>query len=101
MLHNEHFRKADESYEIRHDNIGNAIHVFITDGEAIVFPTLFDFFSYCYLGRPNIERFYLEERLLDNLYSFEEYQYYKLKEIAEKINSGEIPSPPDEAYTII
>ena len=43
MVHIEHLRKADESYEIRHDNRGNAIHVYVTDSEAIVFRTLNDF----------------------------------------------------------
>ena len=45
MLHNEHLRKADELYEIRHDNNGNAIHIFIKDGEAIIFQNLDDFIS--------------------------------------------------------
>lgn len=34
MLHNEHLSKADELYEVRHDEKGNVIHVFIKDGEA-------------------------------------------------------------------
>lgn len=100
MLHNEHLAKADESYEIRHDSAGNVIHVYIKDGEAIVFPTLDDFVMYIYIGK-EVERFYLNENELSNLYSFDEYNYYRLKKIAESISNGEIPPPPNEAYTII
>jgi hypothetical protein len=102
MLHNEHLRKADELYEVRHDNDGNAIHIFIKDGEAIIFPTLWDLISHqCYNGIPEVERFYLDEEELINLYSFEVYDYYSLKEIAKKITDGEIPPPPVEENSII
>jgi hypothetical protein len=82
-LHNEHLRKADESYEIRHDNNGNAIHVFIKDGEAIVFPTLWDLIRYEYLGDSYVERFYLNEHELTNLYGSSDYSYYRLKQYHE------------------
>lgn len=85
MLHNEHLRRADESYEIRHDHNGNAIHLFIKDGEAIVFPSLHDFIAYLYLGDSNIERFYISESSLGDLYNSKDYSYYELKKIAEKI----------------
>jgi len=101
MLHNEHLRKADELYEVRHDNNGNAIHIFIKDGEAIVFQNLNDFVFYNYFGSPDIERFYLDEEELINLYSFEVYDYYSLKEIAKKIIAGEIPPPPSEENHVI
>lgn len=78
MLHNEHLVKADELYEIRHDSNGNAIHVFIKDGEAIVFPTLWDFIKYEILGDANVERFYLGEHELVNLYGIDEYNYHRL-----------------------
>lgn len=99
MLHNEHLRKADELYEIRHDNNGNAIHVFIKDGEAIVFPTLDDFIMYEYFGNHFVERFYINEHELVNLYGFEDYNYYSLKAIAEKMN--ELPPPPQEVNIVI
>jgi hypothetical protein len=101
MLHNEHLRKADELYEVRHDNDGNAIHIFIKDGEAIVFQNLNDFVFYIYLSYPDIERFYLDEEELINLYSFEVYDYYSLKEIAKKITADEIPPPPSEENCVI
>ena len=99
MLHNEHLRKADELYEVRHDNKGNAIHVYIKDGEAIVFPTLNDFIFKVYFGTPIVERFYLAEHQLESLYAFDDYNYYSLKAIAEKMN--ELPPPPSEVNIII
>ncbi len=80
MLHNEHLSKADESYEIRHDNNGNVIHVYIKDGEAIIFPTLHDFVMRVYYGQ-EVERFYLEEESLDALYDESAYDYYTLKSL--------------------
>lgn len=78
MLHNEHLRKADETYEIRHDHNGNAIHVLIKDGEAIIFPTLHDLVGRIYFGLDS-ERFYLKEEDLGEMYSESEYNYYELK----------------------
>jgi hypothetical protein len=98
MLHNEHLAKADESYEIRHDNNGNVIHVFTKDGEAIVFPTLNDFVLRIYFGA-EVERFYIADDDLSKLYDFDDYNYYSLKAIAEKMN--ELPPPPSEVNIII
>lgn len=78
MLHNEHLRKADELYEIRHDNNGNVIHVFIKDGEVIIFPTLHDLVSRVYFGLDS-ERFYINEDELWYLYEQSNYNYYDLK----------------------
>lgn len=86
-LHNEHLAKADESYEVRHDNNGNAIHVFIKDGEARVFPTLWDLIRYEYLGDSYVERFYLNEHELTNLYGSPDYSYYRLKLYHKKMQS--------------
>jgi hypothetical protein len=80
MIHNEHLTKADELYEIRHDNNGNAIHVFIKDGEAIIFPTLHDLVQRIYFGK-EVERFYLEEESLEAMYNKNVYNYYELKSI--------------------
>jgi hypothetical protein len=101
MLHNEHLRKADELYEVRHDDNGNAIHVFIKDGEAIVFQNLNDFVFYNYFGSPDIERFYLDEEQLARLYIYDIYDYYSLKEIAEKIVDDQLPPPPSEINIVI
>jgi hypothetical protein len=78
MIHNEHLQKADELYEVRHDNNGNAIHVYIKDGEAIIFPSLHDFVMRVYYGQ-EVERFYLEEDSLDAMYDESAYDYYTLK----------------------
>jgi hypothetical protein len=86
MLHNEMLRKADESYEIRHDHHGNAIHVYIKDGDAIVFPSLWDLIQYEFMGGSNIERFYVAEEQLSDLYDSESYSYYTLKEFAQRVN---------------
>lgn len=83
MLHNEHLRKADESYEIRHDDKGNVIHVYYTDGEALIFPTLHDLVRWVYFSEDS-ERFYCSEEFLSELYSHESYEYYTLKKYATK-----------------
>ena len=80
MLHNEHLRKADELYEIRHDNKGNAIHVYIKDGEAIIFPTLHDLVRCVYFGENNVDRLYILESELEALYQSESYMFYDLKD---------------------
>ena len=85
MLHNEHLRKADETYECRHDDSGDAIHVLIKDGEAIVFPTLNDLVKRVYFGK-EVERFYCSEKFLADLYESESYDYYTLKEFSERAN---------------
>jgi ribosomal protein S19 len=78
MTHNEHLRKADELYEVRHDNNGNAIHVYIKDGEAIIFPSLHDFVTRIYYGQ-EVERFYVKEEALFDMYTENAYDYYTLK----------------------
>jgi hypothetical protein len=79
MLHNEHFDKADRSWEVRHDDNGNAIHVLYKDGEAIVFPTAYDLARYHFTGDSSIERFYLDEDQLGELYECKKYDYYSVK----------------------
>ena len=96
MVHNEHLRKADELYEVRHDNNGNAIHVYIKDGQAVVFPTLDDLVRRVYFGE-DTERFYCSEDLLFELYEgtgknpidlleSKSYDYYTLKGLREALN---------------
>lgn len=78
MLHNEHLRKADESYEIRHDNNGNAIHVYIKDGEAVIFPCLHDLIRYVYFGDTSVDKAYTIEENLDKIYESGHYNFYSL-----------------------
>ena len=86
MLHNEHLRKANETYECRHDGNGNAIHLLITRTTAVIFPTLDDLVKQVYLGE-EVERFYCAKEFLNDLYESESYSYYTLKEFIERVNS--------------
>lgn len=87
MLHNEHLRKADESYEVRHDNNGNAIHVYIKDGEAIIFQNLHDFVLYVYFGEAGIDRYYIDEEDLSKLYDCPAYDFYNLRPVLRRLTS--------------
>jgi hypothetical protein len=80
MLHNEHLRKADELYEVRHDGDGNAIHVYIKDGEAVIFPSLNDLVKCIYFGDNHVDRLYILESELEALYNSESYSFYDLKD---------------------
>lgn len=80
MLHNEHLRKADETYEVRHDDNGNAIHIIIKDGSAVVYSELNDLIKHQYFGK-DTERFYVAEADLDSLYNSRYYNYYILKKL--------------------
>lgn len=85
MLHSEHLRKADETYEIRHDGSDNAIHIVIKDGDAVIYPTLHDMIAHQYFGQDS-ERFYVSEDDIDTLYDSEKYNYYDLRKIAYDID---------------
>lgn len=67
--HNEHLRKGDELYEVIHNNSGEALHIFIKDGEAIVFCCLDDLVSYEYLGENIPRRMYASEEETTELYN--------------------------------
>jgi hypothetical protein len=97
MIHAEHLRKADESYAIRHDNKGNAVHEYRKDGYYIIFPTLDDFARYVYLGDESAERFYIEEQDLNELYESDVYEYHALRSLANMIEGRR----KEELYTII
>jgi hypothetical protein len=78
MIHNEHFDKADRTYEVRHDNNGAAIHVLIKDGEAIIYPTLHDLYLHFNSG-VQVERMYVSEEDLGDIYELDVYDYYRIK----------------------
>jgi len=69
--------RADMLYECRTDG-KHQIHVIIKDGEAVVYPTLIDMISHQYLGDENVNRFYLTEYELEDLYGQEIYEFLKL-----------------------
>jgi len=78
MIFNEHLRRADESYELRFNSKGEAIHVHIKDGIATIFPTLDDMIRWAYFGEQT-ERFTWAEYFLDLIYDLKEYSYYEIK----------------------
>jgi hypothetical protein len=67
-IHNEHLRKADESYELVHNEKGAALHVYIKDGDAIIFDCLDDFVRHVYMGVPSVPRQYASEDELETYY---------------------------------
>lgn len=70
----EHFGKADTSIEIVELGSSN-ITVIHKDGEAIVFPSIYDSFLYEDTGDNVIERFYCYEEQLEFIYNnFTSYQ---------------------------
>lgn len=80
MLHNENLKRADDLYEVRHDNNGNAIHTYIKDGEATIYPNLMNMIDHQFLGDvEKSERFYCLEKDLEFLYESDKYNYYELK----------------------
>ena len=85
MIHTEHLRKADESYAIRHDNKGNAVHEYRRGYYYYIFPTLDDFARYVYLGDQTADRFPVQEEDLNELYESDVYEYFALRKLAENI----------------
>jgi hypothetical protein len=79
MTHNEHLRKADETYEVRHDNCGNAIQVYIKDGYAKIFGSLDDFINYVYGIDETREYIEVEEGMLDAIYETQAYTLHQVK----------------------
>jgi hypothetical protein len=77
MIHQEHLRKADELYELQHDNNGNAIHVYIKDGEARVFPCLDTLIRHVYLSE-DVTMVVMPEEELDKVYASSKYNFYEL-----------------------
>jgi len=79
MIHNEHLRKADETYEVRHDNCDNAIHVYIKDGYAKIFGSLDDFINYVYGIDESREYLEVEEQMLESIYETDAYTLNQVK----------------------
>tara|TARA_R110000868_G_scaffold69854_4_gene205849 strand:- start:50 stop:529 length:480 start_codon:yes stop_codon:yes gene_type:complete len=79
MTHNEHLRKADETYEVRHDNCDNAIHVYIKDGYAKIFGSLDDFINYIYGIDSKREYIEVDEHMLEAIYDTDAYTLNQVK----------------------
>ena len=86
MIHTEHLRKADESWEIIHDNEGNAIHFYHKDGTLMMFPTLDDLIKRIYLGDMTAQYTHIDLENYENdpdialacLHDYNIYNYYEL-----------------------
>lgn len=94
MTHNEHLRKADELYEVRHDNCGNALHVYIKDGYAKIFGSLDDFIKYVYNDDVYIDFIEVDEETLESIYETQAYTLHQVKNyIISKQTSDEFIYP--------
>jgi hypothetical protein len=85
MIHFEYLRKDDEMYEVRHDNCGNAIHVYVSEGEAVIFPTLNDLVRYVYLNENVIDKCTVYEGALPGIYDSGRYDYNSVKNLANTL----------------
>lgn len=69
----EHFGRADRTVEIVQLSDSD-ISVYHIDGEAIIFPSIYEMFEYHKTGSNAIQRFYCDEAQLDFVYSnFKDY----------------------------
>jgi hypothetical protein len=94
MTHNEHLRKADELYEVRHDNCGNALHVYIKDGYAKIFGSLNDFIRYIYKDDVYIDFIEVAEEMLESIYETQAYTLHQVKNfVISKQESDEFIYP--------
>lgn len=79
MVINEHFFRADVSFELATDG-GNTLYVKIKDGEAIIFNSLQDFVSYCVIASDDrIPRIYVDEDELEDIYNNIGYNFNEIK----------------------
>lgn len=85
MIHFEYLRKDDEMYEVRHDNCGSAIHVYISEGEAVIFPTLNDLVRYVYFNENVIDKCTVDEGALPGIYDSGKYDYKSVKILANTL----------------
>lgn len=71
----EHFGRADTSIEIVELSPGNTITVVHKDGEAKIFPSIYEMVCYEQGMRENVDRFYCDEKQLEFVYeNFTSYQ---------------------------
>ena len=87
-LHTEKLRKNWESYELRHDNEGNATHAVIKDGKATIYASLLDLIQHRYFGNADIKTYSIREEDLDELYG-DEYNFHKLEDKMKELQERE------------
>jgi hypothetical protein len=78
MIHTEKLKKAGGTLEVRFNEQGEAVHVFIKRKRAKVFNSLEAFIAHVYLG-VDVECFACSEDELFDLYESDTYEYKKLK----------------------
>jgi len=83
MIHTEHFRRADTTYELRADNKGNATHAFIKDGEVKLFNTLYEFCLYD--SGEVVDVVYLSEGDYNLWCEGDKYSFIELKEFEKQL----------------
>jgi hypothetical protein len=71
-------RAKNETYEVRHDNHGNAIHVVIVDNIANVYASLDNLVRHQYLGQENVPRYCTRVDNLESYYNKDDYNFYTL-----------------------
>lgn len=76
----EHLFKAWESWEYFQDlKTKESLHANLKDGEMIVFDSLIDFISYCFLGNGKIKRLYFDEFEFEEAVQKLGYNFFKIK----------------------
>jgi hypothetical protein len=73
MLHSE--KLFEGTYECRHDDNGNAIHVYIQNDKAYIYQSMEDLVSHRYLKYVGIIPVEVSEDALSNIYESEKYSY--------------------------
>jgi hypothetical protein len=86
MVHNEKLLGSNGSYEIWADGDGYAIHLYIRESDAFIFPTLNDLIRYVYFDDFNVEHISMPEDELSQIYSQRKH-YYIIKELADKFKN--------------
>jgi len=82
MIHSEKMKMAGGTIEIRHNNDGDAVYVFIKRKRAKVYPSFESMISSVYFGA-EVEHFKCTESELFSLYESNHYDYKKLKKRKE------------------
>jgi len=89
MMHATKLKKAGGILEIRHNDEGDAVYVFIKRKKARVFPSLEGLISSVYFGVDS-EHFTCQDSELFELYEGGDYEYKKLR------NRKENPENPNQ-----
>ncbi len=89
MIHTEKLKKAGGTLEVRHNNEGDAVYVFIKRKKARVYGSIEGLIANVYFG-VDTEHFTCNESELFAMYECDEYSYKQLK------NKKENPENPNQ-----